>query len=72
MDHKLDRPVMFDYDRMIAFLDRQLEKCTSNLALVGFAAALEMVKECAPSWIVDEKAKLDLAVLEQEEREAKK
>ena len=71
MTAKLGRPVMFDYDRMIAFLDHRLEQCKDDPVLFGFRKALEMVKECAPTWIVDEKAKLDLAVLEQEEREAK-
>jgi len=69
MTTKIGRPVLFDYDRMIVFLEKQLEKSTSNLKLVGFAAALEMVKECAPTWIADNGARAYLASRRKETEE---
>jgi len=87
MTNKLGRPVMFDYDRMIAFLEKQLAKDRKRIAELGdaphtlevlteeticktSASFCEMIIECSPSWIVDEKAKRELAIAEQKETEA--
>jgi len=91
MTNKLGRPVMLDYDRMVAFLEKRITKDQSELVELAKVpddsakifevlteeticktsiSFCEMILMCAPSWIVDEKAKRELAIAEQKETEA--
>jgi len=88
MTAKLGRPILFDYDRMIAFLERRMAKdqemvaklekkpASVDVSIQGFVCKTsimyaEMILMCAPTWIVNVSDKLDLAAMEQKEREVK-